>query len=69
MNAFNTINLAGACVLTSVAYAEELGIPKTKWIYALGGAGTQDSNNCMCEPLPATQPTLSVREIVLTQTF
>jgi hypothetical protein len=47
MNAFNTINLAGACVLTSVAYAEELGIPKTKWIYALGGAGTQDSNNCM----------------------
>lgn len=46
MNAFNTINLAGAAILTSVAYAEELGIPKTKWIYALGGAGTQDSDNC-----------------------
>lgn len=46
MNAFNTVNLAGACILTSTTYAEELGIPKTKWIYALGGAGTQDSNNC-----------------------
>ena len=46
MNAFNTINLAGACILTSTAFAKELGIPKDKWIYALGGAGTQDSNNC-----------------------
>jgi hypothetical protein len=51
MNAFNTINLAGAAILTSVAYAQELGIPQSKWIYALGGAGTQDSNNCM-RPLP-----------------
>lgn len=46
MNAFNTVNLAGACILTSTTYAEELGIPKTKWIYALGGAGTQDSSDC-----------------------
>jgi hypothetical protein len=46
MNAFNTINLAGAAVLTSVAFAEELGIPRVKWIYALGGAGTQDSDSC-----------------------
>jgi hypothetical protein len=46
MNAFNTINLAGAAILTSVAFAEELGIPRVKWIYALGGAGTQDSDSC-----------------------
>jgi hypothetical protein len=46
MNAFNTINLAGACVLTSTAFAEELGIPKDKWIYPLGGAGTADSSKC-----------------------
>jgi hypothetical protein len=46
MNAFNTVNLAAACILTSTTYAEQLGIPKTKWIYALGGAGTQDADNC-----------------------
>jgi len=46
MNAFNTINLAGACVLTSTEYATELGIPESKWIYALGGAGTADERDC-----------------------
>jgi hypothetical protein len=46
MNAFNTVNLAGACILTSTTFAEELGIPKTQWIYALAGAGTRDSDNC-----------------------
>ncbi|KAJ9499182.1 hypothetical protein H2202_005339 [Exophiala xenobiotica] len=45
MNAFNTVNLAAACILTSTTYAEQLGIPQTKWIYALGGAGTQDADN------------------------
>ncbi|KAI4722969.1 hypothetical protein E4T48_00743 [Aureobasidium sp. EXF-10727] len=45
MNAFNTINLAGAVILTSVSYARELGIAEEKWIYVLGGAGTQDSDN------------------------
>ena len=50
MNAFNTINLAGAAVLTSTAFAQELGIPKTKWIYALGAAGTQDSGDCTETP-------------------
>jgi hypothetical protein len=48
MNAFNNINLAGACLLTSTEYAKELGIPEEKWIYPLGGAGTSDSGNCMC---------------------
>lgn len=46
MNAFNTVNLAGACILTSTAFAEELGVPKDKWIYPLGGAGTRDSYDC-----------------------
>jgi len=48
MNAFNNINLAGACLLTSTEYAKELGIPEDRWIYPLGGAGTSDSSNCMC---------------------
>ena len=47
MNAFNNINLAGACILTSTDYARKLGIPESKWIYPLGGAGTSDSGNCM----------------------
>ncbi|KIW24683.1 uncharacterized protein PV07_10385 [Cladophialophora immunda] len=58
MNAFNTINLAGACILTSTDYAEELGIPKTQWIYALGGAGTQDSSNFWERPNFFTSPSI-----------
>ncbi|KIW78740.1 hypothetical protein Z517_08579 [Fonsecaea pedrosoi CBS 271.37] len=58
MNAFNTINLAGACILTSTAYAEELGIPKEKWIYALGGAGTQDCDNFWERPNFYTSPSI-----------
>ncbi|EXJ72739.1 uncharacterized protein A1O5_03886 [Cladophialophora psammophila CBS 110553] len=58
MNAFNTINLAGACILTSTVYAEELGIPKEKWIYALGGAGTQDSNHFWERPNYFTSPSI-----------
>lgn len=46
MNAFNNINLAGTCILTSTEYAKELGIPESRWIYPLGGAGTHDSDNC-----------------------
>ena len=46
MNAFNNVNLAAACILTSTEYAEELGVSEDKWIYPLGGAGTQDSENC-----------------------
>ncbi|KAK5175147.1 uncharacterized protein LTR77_000284 [Saxophila tyrrhenica] len=45
MNAFNTINLAGACILTSAENARELGIPSNRWIYPLGGAGTRDSDD------------------------
>jgi hypothetical protein len=46
MNAFNNVNLAGACLLTSTDYAERLGIDKNRWIYLLGGAGTQDHPEC-----------------------
>ena len=43
MNAFNTVNLAAACILTSTSYARELGIPESKWVYPLSGAGTADA--------------------------
>lgn len=46
MNAFNTINLAGAVLLTSVEVAKKLDVPEEKWVYPLGGAGTRDSYDC-----------------------
>jgi hypothetical protein len=46
MNAFNNVNLAAAALLTSTEFARELGIPESKWIYPLGGAGTRDSYEC-----------------------
>jgi hypothetical protein len=46
MNAFNTVNLASACILTSTEYATQLGIPKDRWIYPLGGAGFNERENC-----------------------
>lgn len=45
MNAFNTVNLAAACIITSTDYARELGVPSDRWIYPLGGAGTTDQDN------------------------
>jgi len=59
MNAFNTINLAGACILTSTEYARELGIPEDRWIYPLGGAGTSDANNFWERPDFYTSPSIS----------
>ena len=46
MNALNTVNLAAAVLLTSTETARELGVPESRWIYALGGAGTSDSADC-----------------------
>ncbi|KAI6715055.1 hypothetical protein JHW43_002421 [Diplocarpon mali] len=46
MNAFNNINLAGSCLLTSTEYARDLGIRESKWVYPLGGAGSSDAENC-----------------------
>ena len=46
MNAFNTVNLAAACILTNTEVAKRLGIPESRWVYPLGGAGTADSTDC-----------------------
>jgi len=46
MNAFNTVNQAACCILTSTDFAKELGISKYKWIYPLGGAGASDHKEC-----------------------
>ena len=50
MNAFNTVNLAAACLLTSTEYATQLGIPESQWIYPLAGAGTSDSAEFWLRP-------------------
>ncbi|RMZ90602.1 hypothetical protein DV736_g2164, partial [Chaetothyriales sp. CBS 134916] len=59
MNAFNTINLAGAVLLTSTEFARELGVPESKWIYALGGAGTRDSDDFWLRPTFYSSPAIS----------
>lgn len=45
MNAFNDVNLAGACILTSTEFAERMGIPREKWIFSLGGGRAEDSRD------------------------
>ena len=59
MNAFNTVNLAATCLLTSTKYAAELGIPESKWIYPLAGAGTQDSADFWSRPTFHSSPAIS----------
>ncbi|KAL2070312.1 hypothetical protein VTL71DRAFT_13338 [Oculimacula yallundae] len=59
MNAFNNINLSGSCILTSTEYAEELGIPESKWIYPLGGAGSSDANDFWQRPNFHSSPAIS----------
>lgn len=46
MNAFNTVNLAAAVLVTSVELATKLGVPKEKWVYPLGGAGRKERERC-----------------------
>lgn len=46
MNAFNTVNLAAACILTSAENAIKLGVPPEKWVYPLGGAGRKEKERC-----------------------
>lgn len=60
-NAFNTVNLSAACILTSVAHAQTLGIPQDKWVYVLGGAGTNDKENCEHPSLSAVETVDSMR--------
>lgn len=59
MNAFNTVNLAAAVILTSVSTAQSLGIPSSKWIYPLAGAGTQDSVEFWHRPSFYSSPSIS----------
>ncbi|KAF1932094.1 uncharacterized protein M421DRAFT_416820 [Didymella exigua CBS 183.55] len=58
MNAFNTVNLAGAIILTSASHAKQLGIPEAKWIYPLGGAGTSDSAEFWHRPNYHSSPSI-----------
>lgn len=46
MNAFNTVNLAAAVLVTSVENARNLGIPEEKWVYPLAGAGRKEKERC-----------------------
>ncbi|KAH7408417.1 hypothetical protein DE146DRAFT_646182 [Phaeosphaeria sp. MPI-PUGE-AT-0046c] len=59
MNAFNTVNLASALILTSTTTAKALNVPSSKWIYPLGGAGTQDSSEFWLRPNFHTSPSIS----------
>jgi hypothetical protein len=59
MNAFNTVNLASALVLTSTSFAKELGVPQSKWIYPLGGAGTKDADEFWKRPNFYSSPSIS----------
>jgi hypothetical protein len=50
MNAFNTVNMSAACIITSLEHARQLRIPESQLIFPLGGAGTHDHEHC--ERLP-----------------
>lgn len=59
MNAFNTVNLAAACIVTTTSYARKLGIPESKWVYPLSGAGTSDAAQFWNRPNFHTSPSIS----------
>ena len=46
MNAFNTVDLTAACLVTSTDHARNLGIDESHWVYIRGGAGTSMSSDC-----------------------
>lgn len=50
MNAFNDVNLAAACIVTSTECAQRMGIKPEKWIYPLGGGRGKDSEDCTSSP-------------------
>lgn len=58
MNAFNTVNLAGAVILTSTTTARSLSIPQSRWIYPLGGAGASDAAEFWNRPNFHTSPSI-----------
>ncbi|CRL29836.1 Thiolase-like [Penicillium camemberti] len=50
MNAFNDVNIAGACILTTTECAVRMGIPRDKWIFPLGGGRAEDSKDIWARP-------------------
>jgi P pilus assembly chaperone PapD len=56
MNAFNKVNLAAAVMFTTAEHAAQLGIPETRLIYPLGGAGTTDKQDCEWPTLTRSYP-------------
>ncbi|KAI7183779.1 hypothetical protein KC363_g8036, partial [Hortaea werneckii] len=59
MNAFNNVNLAAACIVTSAGFARDLGIAEEKWVFPLGGAGTRDSYDFWHRPTFWWSPAIS----------
>ncbi|KAI7295059.1 hypothetical protein KC315_g19023, partial [Hortaea werneckii] len=59
MNAFNNVNLAAACIVTSAGFAHDLGVAEEKWVYPLGGAGTRDSYDFWHRPTFWWSPAIS----------
>ncbi|KAH6638333.1 hypothetical protein C7974DRAFT_462543 [Boeremia exigua] len=58
MNAFNTVNLASAVILTSTSIAKALAVPESRWIYPLAGAGTSDASEFWARPNFHTSPSI-----------
>ncbi|KAF9886170.1 hypothetical protein FE257_011995 [Aspergillus nanangensis] len=59
MNAFNDVNISGACILTSTSYAERVGIPKDKWIYPLGAGRGEDAEEFWKRPNFHSSPAIA----------
>ncbi|GAB1733811.1 hypothetical protein NU195Hw_g4407t1 [Hortaea werneckii] len=59
MNAFNNVNLAAACIVTSAGFARDLGVAEEKWVFPLGGAGTRDSYDFWQRPTFWWSPAIS----------
>lgn len=59
MNAFNTVNLAAAVILTNTDVARSLNIDPSKWIYPLSGAGTADADFFWDRPNFHSAPSIS----------
>ncbi|KAJ3336267.1 hypothetical protein HDU93_003175 [Gonapodya sp. JEL0774] len=58
-NAFNGVNCAAAILICSQAQAAAFGVPKDKWVYVWGAAGTQDSTDYLFRPVYYTSPSIS----------
>ncbi|QIX01047.1 hypothetical protein AMS68_006564 [Peltaster fructicola] len=58
-NAFNNVNMAAVLIVTSLAFAKELGAKVDRLIYPLGGAGTRDCDNFWERPDFYSSPSIS----------